>query len=120
VSGGGKTVSYGELVKGQQLKLTIPVAAGSLALTGFAPTLKFTIPVAAASLVLTGYAPTVRVGTLLQPASVALTLTGFAPTVVNTTPDVESIHSIFRAGPSAAGGDVFRSAQSPAGGKMFR
>ena len=26
VSGGGKSISYGELVKGQQLKLTIPVS----------------------------------------------------------------------------------------------
>ncbi|MBZ5601630.1 MAG: molybdopterin-dependent oxidoreductase, partial [Acidobacteriia bacterium] len=42
VSGGGKSVSYGDLVKGQQLKLTIPVKGnltelGGLAVTGNPP-----------------------------------------------------------------------------------
>jgi CO/xanthine dehydrogenase Mo-binding subunit len=34
VSGGGKTISYGELVKGQQLKLTIPVSGDLTSIMG--------------------------------------------------------------------------------------
>ena len=65
---------------------TISVPAGSLTLTGFAPTVSTprTISVPAGSLTLTGYAPTVTGGssgtTVSVPAG-SLTLTGFSPTV---------------------------------------
>ena len=34
VSGGGKSISYGDLVKGQQLKLTIPVKGDLTSIMG--------------------------------------------------------------------------------------
>lgn len=66
--------------------VTVGVPAGSLTLTGFAPTVSTTglVSVPAGSLTLTGLAPTVAVSggsaTVAVPAG-ALTLTGFAPTV---------------------------------------
>lgn len=66
---------------------TISVPAGSLALTGFAPTVSATdnqiIAVPAGALTLAGFAPTVNVGanqSISVPAG-SLTMTGFAPTV---------------------------------------
>ena len=59
-------------------------AAGSLAITGYAPTLKLTLTPAAATLSITGYAPTLKL--TLTPAAATLAITGFAPTPKLTVP----------------------------------
>jgi len=69
---------------------TISVPAGSLTLTGFAPTVVATanqlIAVPSGSLSLTGFAPTVLNGAnqVIQVPVGSLVLTGYAPTVVST------------------------------------
>ena len=67
---------------------TIAVPAGSLSLTGFAPTVTASanqaIAVPSASLSLTSFAPTVLSSRLVQVPAAALTLTAYAPTVTAT------------------------------------
>lgn len=63
--------------------------AGSISITGYAPTVNeaHNVSVGSGSLTLTGYAPTVTEGTgshTVTPDSGALTLTGYAPTVTKT------------------------------------
>lgn len=76
------TVHYTEAAGGA----TVSVPAGSLTITGYAPTIlnPVTVSVPAGSLTLTGYAPTVQTGgaTVSVPAG-SLTLTGYAPSVLN-------------------------------------
>jgi hypothetical protein len=62
---------------------TLPVPAGSLVLTGYAPTVNapYRVSVPAGGLVLTAFAPIVRAQTTLSVPAGSLTLTGFAPTV---------------------------------------
>lgn len=69
--------------------VTVSVPAGSLSLTGYAPTVTATanqtVSVPAGSLTLTGYAPDVQVtatGTTVQVPAASLSLTGYAPDVV--------------------------------------
>jgi hypothetical protein len=64
--------------------ITIPVPAGSLSLTGLAPAIQPTIEVPAGSLSLTGFAPAMDL-TIPVPAG-ALALTGFAPMVGDIIP----------------------------------
>lgn len=67
--------------------VTVTPGAGSLTLTGYAPTVtatsNATVTPGAGALVLTGYAPTVTVPTsvTVTPGTGSLTITGYAPTV---------------------------------------
>jgi hypothetical protein len=65
--------------------ITVTPGAGSLAFTGFAPTVTFDFRVApgVGSLALTGFAPTATVTSeiVVAPGAGSLTFTGFAPTV---------------------------------------
>lgn len=62
---------------------TVSVPAGSLTLTGFAPTVSnpLSIAIPAASLTLSGFAPTVSTAVSISVPAGSLTLTGFAPVV---------------------------------------
>ncbi len=66
------------------LGFTVPVPAGALALTGQTPSLGFTMPVPAGALNLTGLQPTL--GLTVPVAAGALTLTGQAPALGFTVP----------------------------------
>jgi hypothetical protein len=78
---------------------TISVPAGSLTLTGYAPTVVTsdhkTISVPSGTLTLTGYAPTVSVAAnvLVSVPFGTLTLTGYAPTVLTTANQTVSVPS---------------------------
>lgn len=79
-----------------QTPVTVSIPAGSLSLTGYAPTVSVTaggvtVSVPAGSLSLTGYAPTVTVTTTIAIPAGGLTLTGYAPfvyTTAGTTVDI--------------------------------
>jgi len=78
---------------------TVAVPTGSLTLTGYAPTVVAsdhkTVSVPSGTLTLTGYAPTVSVAAnvLVSVPSGTLTLTGYAPTVVTTANQTVSVPS---------------------------
>jgi hypothetical protein len=85
------------LAAGSGNSVTVTPGAGSLTLTGFAPTVtaqqNATASPIAGALVLTGLAPTVSAtqNQATSPGTGALVITGHAPTVSNGTPDVTVI-----------------------------
>lgn len=70
---------------------TVSVPAGSITLTGYAPTVSnpLSIPIPAAALTLSGFAPTVTTPRIVSVPAGSLTLTGFAPVV--STPRTISV-----------------------------
>lgn len=77
---------------------TVTPTTGSLAITGYAPTVVIgtRLTPTTGSLTLTGYVPTVRTNTILTPTVASLSLTTFAPTTLvsdnkTATPSVASL-----------------------------